>query len=290
MPIQIQGNWTVQLISGPIDQPQRFVISNAFFGNGTYPDTYTTPIQVQGTNWSINSQEEGSWSGQPGVWINSVDFYKTDIEIVGNQYQFVIHFNDYRGGVDYDDMVFRLSKNIPIPDAPPEPPIVEIPPIIPPDVPPIFIPDPTPAPPPVLVPGRVFTKFTLDDKLPRQENEVTYGMFLDYTGSACGNLLTFFTCSSDTGSFKKTVFSAQCFTCSNTPQFDIAYGHDGGSGSRDLGGNDFYTPSNAVYGQYRSILLDSPKQRFNIGNREIFHFYSINVKRDRMGDRMDEGN
>lgn len=290
MPVQIQGNWTVKLISNPIDQPQRFIISNASFGNGTYSDSYTTPIQVQGQNWTINAQEEGSWSGQPGVWISSINYQKTPVQIVNGQYVFQIQFDDYRGGVNYDDLVLQLSQPVPLPDQPEppsSPPEIPIPPVTP--LPP-RLPDPTPTPPPVLVPGRVYTKFTIGDKLPRQKDEVLYGMWLDYTGSACGNLTTFFTCSSDTGSFKKTIYSAQCFTCSTTPQFDISYGHDGGSGSRDLGGNDFYTPSNAIYGKYRGLCLDSPKQRFNIGNKEIYHFYALDVKRDRMGDKLDEGN
>jgi hypothetical protein len=288
MPVTLQGNWTVQLVSQPIDQPQRFIIAGATLGNGTYSDTYTAAIGVEGTNWTIRSQEEGSWSGSPGVWIDSNNVEQTPIEIINGNYVFYFKFDDYRGGVNYDDMIIKLSKPAP-PPPPPDP--------LPDPLPDMPVPDPLPEPPPAppappkeLSYGRVYTKFEIDDKLPRQTFEKTYGIWTDYTGSVTGNLIDFYTCSLDSGSFKKTVYNSQCFTCSSSPQFDIAYGHDGGSGSKDLGGNDYYTPSNAVYGQYRSLCLNPGQQRFKIGNREIYHFYAINVKRDRMGDRLDAGN
>jgi hypothetical protein len=57
-----------------------------------------------------------------------------------------------------------------------------------------------------------------------------------------------------------------------------------------LGGNDFYTPSKAVYGQYRNLCLDTGQRVFKIGNKEIKHFYAINVAQKRMGDQLDAGN
>lgn len=289
MPIQLQGNWTVQLVSQPIDQPQRFIIGGAVTGNGIYSDTYTTPIGVTGVNWSIDVQEEGSWSNQPGKWISSTNIRRTDIVIENGYEVFFLEADDYRGGVNYDDLVLRLSRPLPPPPPPPDPvPNDPIPPSDPLPIP--DVPVNPPVPPKPMSYGRVFTKIEDGDKLPRQKSIQTYGMWLDYTGSKTGNLVYFYTCSADTGSFKKTVYNAQCFTCSSSPQFDIAYGHDGGSGSRDLGGNDFYTPTNAVYGQYRSLCLDSATSRFMLGNREVFHFYALNVKADRMGDSIDEGN
>ncbi len=291
MAITITGNWKLQLISQPIDQPQRFIINNALVGNGTYPDTYTIPINVQGSSWSLNSQQEGSWSGQPGVWISSNNIIKSDITIEGNEEVFYVNVDDYRGGVDYNDMVFRLSRPY-TPSTPPTiPPIENIPPPnVPLPLPPVENPPPRPTPPVELSYGKVWTKFDNDDKIPRQRFIETYGIWLDYTGSKTGNFTSYYTCSLDTGSFKKSVYNAPCFDCYAKPHFDLSYGHDGGSGSRDLGGNDFYTPTNAVYGQYRGLCLDPGIKRFRIGNKEIYHFYAINVYRDRMGDRVDEGN
>ncbi len=286
MPLTIQGNWTVRLISFPIDLPQRFIISGATVGNGTYPDTYTIPINVQGQSWKIEVQEL-----EDGVWRPSINFQTTDV-ITQNGFQtFRAEFDDRRGGVNYDDLVLLLSRVVtvepqpePIPPVQPEP---IIPPVIPTDP---YIPPPPVVPPVALVPGKIFTKFKIDEKLPREQKIETFGIWLDYTGSVTGNLTSFFTCSLDTGSYKKSVYNAHCYTCSSKPHFDIAYGHDGGSGSRDLGGNDYYTPSNAIYGQYRGLCLDNGQKRFKIGNREIFHFYAINVATERMGDSLDEGN
>ena len=289
MPLTIQGNWTVQLISSPIDQPQRFIIQGASVGNGIYADTYTIPILVQGQTWSVTSQEEGSWSGQPGIWINSINFQKSDTQIQNGVEFFTVSFDDYRGGVDYNDMVLKFYRNItiiPPVDPPPVIPDLPIPPSIPLPLPPVQ-PNIPVQPLPM---GKVFTKINDDDRLPRQLAVETFGIWLDYTGSKTGNFISYYTCSLDTGSFKKGVYNAPCFDCTSAPHFDLSYGHDGGSGSRDLGGNDFYTPSNAIYGQYRGLCLDPEIKRFRIGNKEIYHFYAINIRRDRMGDEVDAGN
>lgn len=288
MPIQLQGNWTVQLVSQPIDQPQRFIISGAIIGNGIYSDTYTTPIGVTGINWSIDVQEEGSWSNQPGKWISSTNIRRTDIVIENGYEVFYLEADDYRGGVNYDDLVLRLSRPLPPPPPPDPVPNEPIPPSDPLPIP--DVPVNPPVPPKPMSYGRVFTKIDSGDKLPRQTFVQYYGMWVDYTGSNLGNLTQMYTCSNDTGSFKKTVYNAPCTSCGSTPMFDIAYGHDGGSGSRDLGGNDFYTPTNAVYGQYRQLCLDEGVQRFSLGNKEVYHFYALNIKKERMDDAWDEGN
>ncbi len=149
-----------------------------------------------------------------------------------------------------------------------------------------------PGPVQELSPGKVFTTISDSDKLPTRAIKTTYGIWLDPSGStAVGNLLNFFTCSiQDSSSYVRTVYQAPCNNCGAEPHFDIAYGHDAGSGSRDLGGYDWLTPSNAIYGQYKSLCLNPGMDRFYVGKKQIHHFYAINVKRDRMGDRLDEGN
>lgn len=291
MPISIQGSWSVQVIRKDAELQQRFIIAGASIGNGVYSgELGVGPIQVVGQNWTINIQANGDAIGV-NDWINS-ELRKTNTQVIGNKYVFEVESEDYIQDYNWTDLVLRFTQSIP-----PTPPKVT-PPSIPNNPTPIpsipIPPQPTiptkPEPPINMSAGRVFTLLTDDDKLPKQEIKNTYGIWLDYTGSVTGNLLTFFTCSSDTGSYKKSVYNSQCFTCSSVPHFDITYGHDGGSGSRDLGGYDWLTPSNAVYGQYRSLCLNPGERRFKIGSNEIFHFYAINVHRDRMGDRLDEGN
>jgi len=292
MPISIQGNWTVRLITQPIDQPQRFIISGASTGNGTYPDTYTTPINVQGTEWTINSQE----LDDRGVWVNSNNIRRTDIEIINGQYVFQVQADDFRGGVNYDDLMLELTAPVPPPPTQPAPPTLPSPPPTQPAPPQTPAPPrgvPTfPTPPAPLAPGKVYTRLTTDDKIPTQVNKVHYGIWLDATGSAIGNMVTYFTCSTESSSsYRRTIYQTPCDShCDPEKHFSIAYGHDDGSGSRDLGGYDWMSPTNAIYGQYRSLCLNPSERRFKIGAKEIQHFYAIDVNRDRFGDRLDEGN
>lgn len=292
MPLSFQGTWTITVkIKNPAALPQRFTISNANTGNGTYSGFVgASPVTVSGTNWNINIQANETYE-QDGQWLNSSMRVTPSIQLLNGQIRFDIESEDLIQDNSWNDLVLTLTSPvpqtqplaptpapIPIPTPQPLPPIISIP------VP------PTIAPPPVeLGVGKIYTQIGDSDRLPKQTIKTTYGIWLDYTGSMTGNLTTFFTCSSDTGSYKKSVYQSQCYTCSSALQFDIAYGHDGGSGSRDLGGNDWYTPTNAVYGQYRSLCLPAGQQRFRLGNKEIHHFYAVNVKRERMGDQLDEG-
>lgn len=286
MPINIQGNWTVELISTSANLQQRFVVSNASFGNGTYYESSGFPIQVQGASWTVNMQADGTPNGQPGSWVDS-DIQKDATSIVNGKYVFFLRADDYFGGdFDYNDLVLKFSQPIPI--TPP----VNLPPVIPPPIIP-NLPPPTPPPPPVvLAPGKVYTKLTTEDKLPTQVNRVYYGIWTDATGSMIGNMVTFHTCSSETSeSYRRTIYQTPCTShCKPAKHFGIAYGNDAGSGSRDLGGYDWLTPSNAIYGQFRSLCLDPDQRRFRMGSKEVNHFYVIDVHRDRFGDRLDEGN
>lgn len=288
MPLTIQGNWSVRILSKQIGAlPQRFTISGATTGNGTYTDDFTLPVLVTGNSWQIKIQASETYD-PPFNWIDS-SLRTTQTQVVGGNYVFNIESEDLIQDNTWNDLILQLTQPVPIPPSPPPPPEQpQVPPAPPPN-----IPNPLPPrvdPPVVLAPGRVFTRFKSDEKLPREKFTETYGIWLDITGSTTGNLLSYFTCSLDTGSFKKSVFNASCDSCPSKPHFDIAYGHDDGSGSRDLGGLDHFTPSNAVYGQYRSLCLDPGQQRFRIGNKEIKHFYALNIHRERMGDRLDEGN
>jgi hypothetical protein len=105
-------------------------------------------------------------------------------------------------------------------------------------------------------------------------------------------MITFHTCSTETSSsYRRTIYQTQCDShCAPEKHFSIAYGHNDGSGSRDLGGYDWMSPSNAIYGQYRSLCLNPNERQFKIGSKIINHFYAIDVNRSRFGDRLDEGN
>ncbi len=295
MPITLQGNWSIQVIvKNPQALPQRFIVSGATSGNGTYIGTIFSPIvNVVGNNWQLNIQANESYE-EDGAWINST-MAPRPIQTVGNQYELVIDSEDLIQDNSFDDLVLKLISPVPAVVTPPvvdNPPVIVVPidpgiPITPTPLPPII---PTPPPDPnVLGYGRVYTKFEPGDILPKQTLKTMSGIWLDSTGSAIGNMITFHTASWDSGSFKRTIYQNEWDDCYSKPHFDVAYGHDGGSGSKDLGGNDYFTPSNAIYGQYRSLCLNPDQERFKIGNKEITHFYVINVKRDRMLDGLDAG-
>lgn len=142
-------------------------------------------------------------------------------------------------------------------------------------------PDPLPT-------GKVFTRIDRGDRLPRREEVITYGIWSDNSGS----LNRFYTCSiaQTSSSFSRAVLQSPCGNCDAEVQFDIAYGHDAGSGSRDLGGYDWLTPTNAVYDQYKLLCVDNDKPWFTIGGRRLNHVYIVNIRRSRMQDKLDEGN
>jgi len=291
MPISIQGNWTVRVVVRNVNSlPQRFSISGATSGNGTYIGDVSTPaVLVTGQNWTVNIQanEDYDFNGQ---WLNS-SMRVTPTQTVGNQYVFRIESEDLIQDNSWDDCVLEFTQPVPAPPQPLPPQTPPPQPIPQQPQPPRGIPTPPPQPIP-LAPGKVYTKLTTDDKIPTQVNKVHYGIWLDATGSAIGNMLTYFTCSTETSaSYRRTIYQTPCDShCDPERHFSIAYGHDDGSGSRDLGGYDWMSPTNAIYGQYRGLCLNPSERRFKIGSKEIQHFYAIDVNRDRFGDRLDEGN
>lgn len=173
------------------------------------------------------------------------------------------------------------------------------PPVIPPvfDVPPTDprVSPPPPAPPPTppgdgLGSGKVFTQIDVSDVIPYVREDIYKGIWSGDTGS----LLQFYTSSTQyTGSGRShyVIYNKDPRNICSAPQFDIAYGHDEGSGSIDLGAsNDYFSPSNAIYGQYRLLCLPAEQTQFEIGGVTTDSIYIINVKQERMKDRFDEGN
>lgn len=292
MALNIQGNWKIQVITkNPQSLPQRFIVTGAVSGNGVYIGTTLSPIvQVIGTNWQMKIQANESYE-EDGLWLDST-MVALPTQIVNGEYVQIINSEDLIQDNSFDDLVLRLTSPVPVVVTPPPvDPVPVIPvdptiPIVPDPIPPV-VPQPPPDPN-LLGYGKVYTKFENADILPTAKIKIASGIWLDSTGSASGNMTSFFTASWDTGSFKRTAYQMQFDACCAAPHFDIAYGNIDGSGSRDLGGNDFYTPSNAVYSQFANICLDNANV-FTIGTKTIKHFYAITIKRDRLKDSADPG-
>lgn len=302
MPITVSGTWEVSVsFYNPFALPQRFVISGADTGNGTYIGTNaTSPINVAGQNWTVNMQACDDYDAKDDPynprfrWINST-IERTPTRQENGFFVFELQAQDFVFDGSYDlGLTFKIPGNVSVGTAPPPtpepPPVIITPPPVVVAPPPVIVPPPiTPAP--TLGVGKVYTRFEDGDKLPKHAILTTEGIWVDQNGNPTGNMLTFHTCSTEySSSYRKIIHQKECFTCESVPHFSIAYGHADGSGSRDLGGNDFYTPSKAVYGQYRLLCLPPTERYFKIGNRTIQHFYAINVYKDRMGDKLDAGN
>tara|TARA_A100001201_G_scaffold29709_8_gene32207 strand:- start:2017 stop:3444 length:1428 start_codon:yes stop_codon:yes gene_type:complete len=145
--------------------------------------------------------------------------------------------------------------------------------------------------------GRIFTEFDLDtDVIPNQQEIVTKGLFPNNTG----NQTRFFTSSLLTATQKRyyqEVFNGEMTNTGNSANdvtassmFSIAYGHVGGSGSADEGGQVNDTPSRAIYSQYRLLCLEPDDKKFTINGVDQDSMYFININRALMKERLDEGN
>ena len=137
--------------------------------------------------------------------------------------------------------------------------------------------------------GRTFTKFdTVNDIIDNQTETVTAGLFSNNIAS----LTTFFTSSAQTTSQKRyyaDVFDGDPSVTGSAVQFSLAYGNALGSGSSNLGNSD--SPSKAIYGQYRQLLLNPNDSRFTTaGSGSTDSIYVINFKRNRLKERLDAGN
>ena len=142
----------------------------------------------------------------------------------------------------------------------------------------------------VLVSNQSFTQFNMsEDVVTNAKETVTAGLWSDNIGS----LTTFFTSSTQTTSQRRyyaDIYQDDPATDGSAVQFSVAYGHAYGSGSSNLGTQQ--TPaSQAIYSQYKNLLLESTANRFTTTNSgSTDSIYVVNVKRNRVKERLDEGN
>jgi hypothetical protein len=138
--------------------------------------------------------------------------------------------------------------------------------------------------------GRTYTNFdTVNDIISKQTEIVSATVWS--TGVA--GLSTMFTSSAQTTDQRRyyvDILNAAPSDSTSATQFSIAYGHALGSGSQSTGQlND--SPSRAIYGQYRQLLLSPEDTRFTTeGSGSTDHIYVINFKRSLLKERLDPGN
>ena len=138
--------------------------------------------------------------------------------------------------------------------------------------------------------GRIYSTFDALDIIENQQDTVTRGLW----SGGQGNLVNFFTSSAQTATQKRYYYevynSGSVTNVGSEAQFSIAWGHKGGSGSADEGGQVNDTPSRAIYSQYRNLLLEPNDETFTINGVETDHCYFLNINRARFRERLDEGN
>lgn len=136
----------------------------------------------------------------------------------------------------------------------------------------------------------IFT--TLDqtnDVVTNVPNRVTYGLW----SNGSGTLTTFFTSSEQSSSFStvgKYYHDIRSGSESGSAQveFAIAFGHYKNSGSN---ANDRDKPYQAVYSQYRNLLLDSKNAKFTLGDsKQLDSILVINFNRSNLKEKLDAGN
>jgi len=141
-----------------------------------------------------------------------------------------------------------------------------------------------------VVSNQAFTTFnTLEDIVTNVKETVTAGLWSDNLGS----LTTYYTASGQSTSQRRyyvDIYQDVPSADGAAVQFSIAYGHAAGSGSSNLGTQQ--TPaSQAIYSQYRNLLLESTDTRFSTTNSgSTDSIYVVNIKRNRVKERLDEGN
>jgi hypothetical protein len=106
MYIAMQGNWVVAVKTKSAAYPQRFIITGATSGNGTYNGTVGNTVSVVGDQWSISIQHN------PGTGYRGSDMRVKFPKIVGINYAFDIESNDTGSDFDFNDLILTCSTQV----------------------------------------------------------------------------------------------------------------------------------------------------------------------------------
>ncbi len=114
---------------------------------------------------------------------------------------------------------------------------------------------------------------------------ITKGMF----SNGIANMVSFYKSSiSDSIDNHYThIYHERTSYATSSIQFSVAYGHSEGSGSNDEGGQYNDTPTRAIYGQYKNIIVGNGQDRLNLSGTPTKHFYVVSYQKDRRDTRAD---
>lgn len=106
------------------------------------------------------------------------------------------------------------------------------------------------------------------------------------------NLTTFFTSSltASMDNYANYVYQDNPSITTSSIQFSVTYGHYLGYGSDNSDNNDpNITPTKAIYGQYRSKILENKDSKFNFNGKDADSIYIINYQHERLQQALDFG-
>jgi len=140
--------------------------------------------------------------------------------------------------------------------------------------------------------GRIFTAFDpIDDILPNNQETVTRGMFTGGVGTMVGYHTSSTLTAAQKSYFTDLYDKDPALDTTAVEQLSIAYGHYGGSGSKDTTGNlNNDTPSRAIYKQYAQLLLPPEDKKFTFNGIDSDSIYVMNFNRARYREKVDPGN
>ncbi|XZF12509.1 hypothetical protein ACTHGU_12010 [Chitinophagaceae bacterium MMS25-I14] len=105
MLITMQGTWTIKVKARYAAFPQRFIVSGAASGNGTYlANEKLSPVTVTGRQWTIAVQNDPG----PGFQLSDTRI-KFPVKN-GSYYEFDIESNDAGADKDFDDLILTCSS------------------------------------------------------------------------------------------------------------------------------------------------------------------------------------
>lgn len=136
-----------------------------------------------------------------------------------------------------------------------------------------------------------FKRFVSDDIVLANATEVTLGLWPGGTGSL-PEIFRPSQTGSTSGQYYWDAYDLNVSSSDSEVCFAVAYGHRTGGGHPTLNQVDTSTlATQAVYSQYRNLLLDPGDSQFTFyGGYNSDHIYVINVYRYLMKERLDAGN
>jgi len=138
--------------------------------------------------------------------------------------------------------------------------------------------------------GRTYTTFDSVNDIVSKQTEIVSATVWSTGVAGLGTMFTSSAQTTDQRRYYVDILNATPSSSTSATQFSIAYGHALGSGSQSVGQlND--SPSRAIYGQYRQLLLSPEDTRFTTaGSGSTDSIYVINFKRSLLKERLDPGN